>query len=226
MRIGMGALVGGRVALPHASMIVTRQGSTHGPLRGACPRCGTPAWERMMHDAHGQALGYARCFDPLPPFVVTCDVGFSFELYADFGRTGCYRPFPDPQRNRIFLADLAEHAATLRAIFLDPRALDPSRAPVPITRALLEDLGALARRLEDRRRAHAAVEQFFVRCFVTMIAEGAGFLPDRVFARLLEEHWMRRPRTWKPGVESLWRTMHTGGTLLTGHHVLPGAQAR
>ncbi len=98
----------------------------------------TPAWVRHMQKAKGQAEGYARDLpvdEGWPPFLIVCDVGFCFDLYADFSGTGKhYAQFPDCQRFRIYLPDLRrpEVRATLRGIWLDPkqpwRAARPGRA--------------------------------------------------------------------------------------------------
>ena len=61
---------------------------------------GSPAWEQAMNDAHGQALGYARSLPVAPPFVVVCDIGHCFDLYASFDGSGAYRPFPDAFKKR------------------------------------------------------------------------------------------------------------------------------
>ena len=70
----------------------------------------TPSWVRYMQAAKGQAEGYARDVPPQegrPPFLIVCDVGFCFDLYADFSGTGGhYAQFPDRERFRIHLTDL------------------------------------------------------------------------------------------------------------------------
>jgi hypothetical protein len=48
----------------------------------------SPAWNVLMRDAYGQALGYARSFDQPPPFIIACDLGYCFDLYAAFDGSG------------------------------------------------------------------------------------------------------------------------------------------
>src|SRR5690606_11157825 len=73
---------------------------------------GKRVWERTMERAKNQAFRYARALpadDGWPPFLVVVDVGYCFDLYADFSRQGKhYVPFPDPQRYRIKLEELQE----------------------------------------------------------------------------------------------------------------------
>ena len=67
------------------------------------------------------------------------DVGKVIELYAEFSRTGAtYVPYPDPRSHRIRLSDLADDAirARLRAVWLDPLLLDPTRQSAKVTREI------------------------------------------------------------------------------------------
>lgn len=57
-------------------------------LAGAAAR-GTAGWEKAMHRAREQAKGYAEAIpDEWPPFLVVVDVGYCFDLYADFTGSG------------------------------------------------------------------------------------------------------------------------------------------
>src|SRR3546814_21133508 len=96
-----------------------------------------------MRNAREQAEQYARALPAehiWPPFILVCDVGHAIEVFADFSRQGRnYRQFPDRGGFRIYLEDLRdEHVRErLRAIWLDPHALDPAKhaAEVKIVRA-------------------------------------------------------------------------------------------
>src|ERR1700730_9511439 len=91
---------------------------------------GTGTWDTAMLRARGQAEQYAKALPEWPPFLIVSDVGHSIETYADFTGTGKhYAQFPDTSSFRIRLADLArdEIRDRLRAIWLDPLSLDPSR---------------------------------------------------------------------------------------------------
>ena len=100
----------------------------------------TPAWVRHMQQAKGQAERYARDVPPdegYPLFLIVCDVGFCLDLYADFSGLGKhYAQFPDRERFRIYLPDLRrpEVRDRLRAVWLDPKALDPALRRAEVTR--------------------------------------------------------------------------------------------
>lgn len=94
---------------------------------------GSVHWDEEMLKAYNQAERYAKALpasEGWPPFLITVDVGYSIELFADFSLTGkAYLPFPDPRSYRILLGQLEQPAIRerLRALWLDPHSLDPSR---------------------------------------------------------------------------------------------------
>jgi hypothetical protein len=201
-------------------ILEAKQGSEPGDPKVGGARRGTPAWNRMMQEAQGQAISYARSMDDPPPFIVTCDIGYVFELYADFDRSGYYRPFPNAQKHRLFLVDLAQHRETLRALFLDPRSLDPSLAKIKVTRTVAERIAEVAKHLEKEGHAPEAIAKFLMRCLFTMFAEDVELLPDRLLKSSLEKPWVGNPTKFKVGIENLWRTMNTGGPWATGDVLL------
>ena len=111
-------------------------------------------WDKAMLRAHGQGVQYARAVpveDGRPPFVVVVDVGRSIEIYSEFSRSGgAYIPYPDPRAHRIRLDDLRrpEIRARLRAVWLDPLSLDPTRRAARVTRDIAARLARLAVSLE------------------------------------------------------------------------------
>lgn len=166
-----------------------------------------------MRGAFGQAQGYAHSFDVPVPFLVVCDIGYCFDLYASFDGSYAYRHFPNAQRSRIFLKDLEkeEHRQTLRRIFTDPRSLDPSLHAAKVTRQVAEKLAKLAQALEKAGHPSEAVAKFLMRCLFTMFAEDVGLLPSQLFTKALKDHWLESPASFPGGIERLWRTMNTGG---------------
>lgn len=62
-------------------------------------------WDVLMLNARRQAEDYAKALPPShgwPPFIIVCDVGHCFELYADFtGQGKNYAQFPDRQHLRL-----------------------------------------------------------------------------------------------------------------------------
>ncbi len=150
-------------------VLEAKQGSnplTNSPIRLSSPKephrmkkgtavRGTHGWDEAMLAARGQAERYAKALpvsEGWPPFLVVVDVGHSIELFADFSLTGkAYLPFPDPRTFRILFenVDKAEVRDRLRAVWLDPLSLDPSRETAKVTREVAGKLAVLARNLES-----------------------------------------------------------------------------
>ncbi len=151
----------------------------------------TTGWDKAMLRAHGQAVQYARglpAAEGRPPFVVVVDVGRSIELYSEFSRSGgAYIPYPDPRSHRIRLEDLRRPAirARLRAVWLDPLSLDPSRRAARVTRDIATRLARLACSLEAAGHPPQLAAAFLIRCLFTLFAEDIGLLPKAAFTDLL-----------------------------------------
>ncbi len=189
---------------------------------------GSAAWERAIKAAKEQAARYARNLDvptdedlhtePVPPLVIACDVGYCFDLYANFGHPQRYSAFPDQRGYRLFLDDLhrPEARATLRLAFTDPHALDPTRRQAEVTRKLAGTLARLAAEFEGQGHAPDTVFGFLTRCLFTMFAEDTALIPEASFTTLLREY---RDGTadgslldvLPDALESLWATMDAGG---------------
>ena len=173
------------------------------------------AWDVLMNNARQQAENYARHLPPdheWPPFIIVCDVGHCFELYADFtGKGRNYTQFPDRQTFRVYLDDLAkpEVQAMFRAIWDDPHALDPTRRAVKATRAIAERLAAVSKRMEQRKLPAEHVAAFLMRCIFTMFAEDVELLPKDTFTSLLDRA-RDKPHIFAPELEMLWQAMDRG----------------
>jgi hypothetical protein len=182
--------------------------------RGTAVR-GTHGWDEAMLAARGQAERYAKALpasEGWPPFLIVVDVGHSIELYADFSLTGkAYLPFPDPRTFRILLHQVQqpEILERLRAVWLDPRSLDPSREAAKVTREVAGKLATLARNLE-LQYPPKAVAEFLTRCIFTSFAEDVRLLPERGWLTLLES--LREDiGNFASMAEALWQTMNDGG---------------
>jgi hypothetical protein len=142
----------------------------------------TKGFDDALLRARTQAESYARALpaaEGRPPFLVVVDVGHVIELYAEFTRSGAtYTPFPDARSHRIKLADLrAGVRERLRLLWLDPLALDPTRAQPP-SRARWRWPARRARAQPGSRRPQArGVAAFLTRCLFCMFAEDVGLLP-------------------------------------------------
>lgn len=176
---------------------------------------GSGRWDNAMLRARGQAEAYARALpaaEGRPPFLVVTDVGRSLELYAEFSRSGAtYVPFPDVRSHRIGLADLRREdiRERLKAVWLDPLALDPTRRSARVTREVADRLAQLARSLESAKHPSETVAGFLMRSLFTMFAEDVGLLPAESFKALLEE-CERQPDAFVPLVAGLWQDMNHG----------------
>lgn len=174
------------------------------------------AWDAMMMRARTQAEGYVfrlPADHAAPPFLITCDVGHSFEIYADFTGTGRnYTQFPDRKGFRIFLEDLRDEAirARLKAIWEAPVTLDPATERARVTNAIARRLAEVSKALEKQGHAASEVAPFLMRCVFTMFAEDVGLLPEDSFKGLLER-CRKDPHIFVPMIEELWAKMDTGG---------------
>ncbi|MCA8999219.1 MAG: hypothetical protein KDA80_19650 [Planctomycetaceae bacterium] len=190
--------------------------------RSGTAQRGTTGWGTAMRRAFGQARRYAENIEEeWPPFLIVADVGYCFDIYADFTQSGKnYVPFPDPQSYRVRLEDLARDDVRemFRGIWQNPQDLDPAKISAKVTRDVAERLARLAKSLEGQYPADT-VAQFLMRCLFTMFAEDVeiGGFKDRDFTKFLES---RRGKldTFVPMLEHLWQTMDTGGfsTILEG----------
>jgi len=175
----------------------------------------TQGFDAALLRARSQGENYARALpvsEGRPPFVVVVDVARIIELYADFTRSGAtYTPFPDPRSHRIRLEDLRDPAVRerLRAVWLDPLSLDPTRRAARVTFEIAQHLAQLARSLEEAGHEPAAVASFLTRCLFTCFAEDMGLLPARAFSELLDS-LRQAPEQFAPMVGELWRAMDGG----------------
>ena len=172
-------------------------------------------WDILMLNARRQAEDYARALPEnheWPPFIVVCDVGHAFEIFADFtGKGRNYTQFPDRQGFRIYLEDLRRDdiRERLRLIWTDPSALDPTKKAAKATREVAERLANVTRLLEGRGLDPELVAQFLMRCLFTMFAEDVELLPKGSFHGVLRK-CADDPAKFKPMVSQLWAAMNTG----------------
>ena len=173
-------------------------------------------WDVLMRNAREQAEQYARALPEShgwPPFILVVDVGHAIEVFADFSGQGKnYRQFPDRSGFRIYLDDLRDSDVRdrLRAIWLEPQSLDPSKHAAKVTKDIAGRLANVSKRLEDRGHAAEPVAHFLMRCLFTMFAEDTGLLERGSFSQVLTDA-LDHPDAFAPMLEDLWRTMDTGG---------------
>ncbi|MGO4705522.1 class I SAM-dependent DNA methyltransferase [Microvirga sp. 2MCAF38] len=172
-------------------------------------------WDVMMQNARKQAEGYVFLLDtnhPAPPFIILCDVGHCFEIYADFTGTGrAYNQFPDRNGFRIYMEDLArEDIRTLLAtIWQEPHTLDPSRTTARVTRDIARRLAQVSKSLEEQGSDAEDVAHFLMRCLFTMFAEDVELLPRDSFRGILKKS-VSDPEHFQHRLKSLWQQMEKG----------------
>lgn len=160
------------------------------PTKGHGVR-GTSQWDKSLEKAYEQARRYIRDLpaeDAIPPFLIVCDVGYVFEIFADFsGTRGNYAPFPVAGQHRIFLDDLQDEKKRdlLKTIFTNPHSLDPSKHAAKVTREVSAVLADLAKSLEADQHDPQVIALFLQRCLFTLFAEDVGLLPEKSFKNLL-----------------------------------------
>jgi hypothetical protein len=176
---------------------------------------GTKQWDDAMLAAKGRAEQYARALpitEGWPPFIITVDIGHSFEIYADFTMSGReYLPFPDARSYRIPFKELGKpvYLERLRLIWSDPLALDPTRKSAEVTGEIAAQLGVLAKSMEASGYAPQRVASFLMRCIFTMFAEDVKLLPGASFNKLLES-LQGNVGIFTDMVGSLWQSMADG----------------
>ena len=182
--------------------------------RGTARR-GTPGWAKAMVQAKGQAERYAKAL-PVdhgwPPFLLVADIGYCIEVYADFTGTGkAYAQFPDRARYRIMLEDLrdADVRDRLRAIWSDPKSLDPTARAARVTRDIADLLATVAKRIEKRGYNAETTSGFLMRVLFTMFAEDSGLIPEKSFTTLLKNQ-RAAPEHLEHQLSALWAAMDKG----------------
>jgi SAM-dependent methyltransferase len=212
---------------PGAGKAATAQGDL---LAGAEPvptprgkRVASRAWDALMMNARRQAEDYAKALpasEGWPPFLIVCDIGHCFEIYADFSGQGkSYAQFPDRQGFRIYLEELRDEEARgrLRDIWLEPHKLDPTKIAAQATREVAARLAKVSKHLEEAKGKGGeplydpeAVALFLMRCLFTMFAEDVELLPKGSFREVLKK-CVDNASLFPRLVSQLWEAMDTGG---------------
>lgn len=186
-------------------------------------------YDELMRRAFRQARRYAQSLPepPWPPFIITLDVGRAFEIYFDYAGNGRdYRFFPDRGSYRIPLRDLRAPAIQdrLRAIWTNPKSLDPRLVTAEVTREVARRLASVSKWLEETQRLKtgasaadwehsAALEEtslFLMRILFCMFAEDARLLaedPDERPFKAFLSRTLNDDEEFKRGLADLWQKM-------------------
>jgi hypothetical protein len=179
-------------------------------------RTASRAWNILMLNARQQAEQYAKALPAIegwPPFLIVCDVGHCFEIYADFtGQGKNYAQFPDRQGFRVYLEELRQEEVRERPrlIWLDPQKLDPAKITARVTCEIAERLAKVSKHLEDTKHDPEMVALFLMRCLFTMFAQSVELLPKDSFSDVLKK-CIDDPSHFCHRVEQLWAAMDKGG---------------
>jgi hypothetical protein len=188
----------------------------------------TPAgarYDKYMTTARAQVENYAKnlpASEPVAPFLIVCDIGRAFEVYHDSAGNGRgYTFFPDKQSYRIPLPKLRDPdiAARLKAIWTEPRSIDPRFQAADVTRAVAMSLAQVSKDLEEgtrirskltseREKAEEIEESalFLMRILFCMFAEDVGLLPKNKFREFLRRA-EGNDQLFANGLADLWHKM-------------------
>lgn len=183
------------------------------PISAGHGQRGSATWDKALERAHKQGERYIHLL-PLdegrPPFLIVCDVGHCFDIYAEFSGTGGqYEAFPDPRSRRIVLKDLHKQEVRdlFRKIWHDPHSLDPSKHAAAVTQQVARALADLAKSLEKDGHDPQVTAGFLQRCLFTMFAEDIGLLPEKSFLHLMES-CLQNPSGLVALIRALWQEMN------------------
>ena len=183
---------------------------------------GRPQYDQAMVKARGQADRYARAIaveDGWVPFLIVCDIGHRFDVYADFsGKGHHYMQFPDPENFRIHLNDLQkpEIRERLRTIWTNPHSLNSELQQIQVTKEIADQLATLGRSLEGQGHAPKDVVDFLMRFVFSMFAEGVDLIPGQRFSNTLKD---MRPDSKNVHLilNEIWQAMNTGNFSMAIH---------
>jgi hypothetical protein len=172
-------------------------------------------FDAIMIRARKEAETYAQMLPAdhaYPLFIIACDVGRAFEIFADFSGNGRhYSPFPNALDFRIEFSSLAdpEIQQRLRLIWTDPQSLDPSKQSARVTREIVGSLAEVSKALEKRGFDAGAVALFLMRCLFTMFVEDVELIRKDSFKELLAK-CCDNPARFPDEMRDLWKHMDVG----------------
>jgi hypothetical protein len=165
--------------------------------------------EMLLRRAFGQLRHYAsHAPGGLPPYLIVMDVGRTAIVWDSWD--GGYGDWQAGRRIDLSrLDERPDDAAFLRAIWTDPKSLDPRARAQAVTKEVAGYLANLARALEDDGYEQERVARFIMRCVFTMFAEDIGLLPGEPFRQVLGR-CTNDPGAFPEQATALWRAMDAG----------------
>ena len=171
-------------------------------------RRGCFAWEykgknKDLDKAFAQLQQYAIALEN-PPLLIVCDME-RFRIHTNWTNT--------VQKVYEFRLEDLRDAATrdlLRAAFVNPDTLKPTKTRQKLTEEAAEKFAALALRLRARGHNSEAVAHFVNRLVFCLFAEDVGLLPNKMFQRMLEA-CHPAPASFQDLARTLFAAMRSGG---------------
>lgn len=173
-------------------------------------RRGCFAWEYK-----GKAANLDKAFDQLlrysialesPPLLIVSDME-RIRIHTNWTNTV-------QQVREIALAELVDASVrdVLRACFLDPESLRPTKTRQMVTEDAAREFALLAQRLRNRGHDPHVVAHFVNRLVFCMFAEDVDLLPDKMFTRMLEAS-RSTPEAFTAHAMVLFGAMKSGGVV-------------
>jgi type II restriction/modification system DNA methylase subunit YeeA len=156
-----------------------------------------------LDKAYQQLLQYREALFN-PPLLIVCDID-RLVVHTNYTNTA-------KRLRTITLDDIltADGLRALKAIFESPDFFKSEQTTEQVTRKAAEEFATLAELLRRYGATPPAAAHFLIRCLFCLFAEDAGLLPERLFTQIVEQA-RRRPETFVPQLQQLFKTMATGG---------------
>jgi type II restriction/modification system DNA methylase subunit YeeA len=158
---------------------------------------------RNLDEALVQLTKYAAALEH-PPLLVVCDT-IRFQIVTTWTNL-------ETKKYSFELEDLVdpEKFNILRAVFLDPDALKPTRTRAKITAEAADKFQTISDRLQHRNPDREAVAHFVNQLVFCFFADSVKLLPEGLLGKLLRTA-ERRPHKSKDYFDKLFERMETGG---------------
>lgn len=170
------------------------------------------AWEykgkhKDLSVAYQQLLQYREDLEN-PPLLVVCDLD-RFEVHINFTGTAKHAyhfDLDDLLRNHPTSSCDIAPLEILRALFLNPGRLRPSRTAAQVTEQAASEFARLAESLRSRGVDPERAAHFLMRLLFCLFAEDIGLLPTDLFTRLIESN-RNQPATFAKKLKQLFAAM-------------------
>ncbi len=153
--------------------------------------------------AYSQLLLYREDLEN-PPLLVVTDMD-RFEVHTNFtGTVKKVYSFTNAELPR------AENLSILRALFSEPRSLEPGKTREGVTQEVASKFAQLASGLRDRGEEPHRVAHFLMKLVFCLFAEDIDLLPEKMFTKLVENSVQTHER-FPARARELFSAMAEGG---------------